>query len=144
MSLAHVTLYHVISSPWPPTEFFFGVRYCFQSNYKYGSPGQNCTPRPAWLYNCFDDSSTSRAAIAPASILLAFCGRGNRLIPIHLRDLKHATSRSDWYTTPPPNRFIIDPESSTPRHSHRHRWRIIIAPDLLNVIIYFPLLQKNM
>jgi len=49
-----------------------------------------CTPRPAWVYNCFDDSSTSRAAIAPASILLAFCGRGNRLIPIHLRDLKHA------------------------------------------------------
>lgn len=54
-----------------------------------------CTPRPARLYNCFDDSSTSRAAIAPASILLAFCRRGNRLIPIHLRDLKHATSRSD-------------------------------------------------
>lgn len=74
---------------------FFGVRYCFRSNYKYGSSGQNCTPRPARLYNCFDDSSTSRTAIAPASILLAFCGRGNRLIPIHLRDLKHATSRSD-------------------------------------------------
>lgn len=66
----------ITPSLWLLTEFFSAARYCFRSNYKYGSSGQNCTPRPAWLYNCFDDSSTSRTAIAPASILLAFCRRG--------------------------------------------------------------------
>lgn len=86
-------------------------RYCFRSNYKYGSPGQNCILHTPSIARSIIVSTILRSpsrqqterrrevenfrAIAPASILLAFCGRGDRPIPIHLRDLKHATSGSD-------------------------------------------------
>lgn len=45
----------------PLDGFFHPEAYCFESNYKYGSTGQNCilhTLFIAQFCNCFDDSSS--------------------------------------------------------------------------------------
>jgi len=125
---------------------FFSVRYCFRSNYKYGSPRQNCilyTPSRSIIVSTIPPPHEQQLH------LLRFCSLfvGGAIALFPSISVTSSTQPRDPIDTRPHHQIVSSSTLNLPRldilisvdDEYSRHWSFFIV----NVIIYFSLLKEN-